>query len=98
MHETNGKLPSPESLALDALVWTISDSARAERLLGLTGLTPDRLRAGLSEAATQSAVLLFLESHEPDLLACADALGCAPGQLVAARQLLEGAIGAEMEV
>jgi len=34
-------------------------------------------------------VLRFLEGHEPDLIACADKLGVAPAQLVAAREQLE---------
>ena len=37
-----------------------------------------------------AAVLLFLENHEPDLIACAEALGVPPLRLVAARQELDG--------
>ena len=33
---------------------------------------------------------LVLEGHEPDLLACADALGVPPARLVSARAGLEG--------
>jgi hypothetical protein len=36
-----------------------------------------------------AAILGFLEAHEPDLLACADALGVKPAQLVEARRRLE---------
>jgi hypothetical protein len=81
--------PDPESLALSALAWTLADSDRAERLLALTGLTPDDLRERLGEPATLAAALGFLEAHEPDLVACADALGVAPGALVDARRSLE---------
>ena len=63
---------------------------RAERLLALTGLTPDSLRERIDEPAFLAAVLRFLESHEPDLLACASDMGVDPAALVAARRRLEG--------
>ena len=75
-------------LALRALGWVVSDTARAQRLLALTGLTPEGLRAGIGEAATQRAVLDFLCAHEPDLLAAAEALGLDPIELAAARDRL----------
>jgi GTP-sensing pleiotropic transcriptional regulator CodY len=81
--------PDAEALALAALGWTLSEESRAERLLALTGLTPDDLRARLGEPGLLAAVLGFLESHEPDLLACADALGITPSALVEARRRLE---------
>ncbi|MGJ3628682.1 DUF3572 family protein [Sphingomonas sp. MMS24-JH45] len=36
-----------------------------------------------------AAVLGFLEGHEPDLVACADALGTTPAALVRARHELD---------
>ncbi|WP_324749957.1 DUF3572 domain-containing protein [Sphingomonas sp. LY54] len=77
------------ALALSALGWTLSDGARAERLLALTGLTPDDLRTRIAEPSVLAATLAFLEAHEPDLLACAEAIGVKPAQIVAARSLLE---------
>ena len=77
------------SLALAALGWTLSEQARAERLLALTGLSPDDLRARLSDGALLGATLGFLEAHEPDLIACASAIGTSPEALVAARRRLE---------
>lgn len=79
------------ALALRALVWALAEPARAERLLALTGLTPEGLRAGADAPAVLAAVLGFLESHEPDLVACAAALGATPPALVAARARLEDA-------
>lgn len=73
-------------LALAALGWLLEDDSRAGRLLVLTGLTPDALRDGLGDRAVLAAVLDFLAAHEPDLLAAADALGVAPGDLAAAGQ------------
>ena len=80
-----------EATALAALGWTISDGNRAERLLGVTGLTPADLRARLGEPALLAAALAFLEAHEADLIACADAIGTTPAALVAARIALERA-------
>lgn len=71
-------------------MWILGDAMRAERLLALTGLTPETLRAGLGDRAMQAAILAFLEAHEPDLLACADELGVTPAMLVAARRTLAG--------
>ena len=79
-----------ETLALGALGWVLAEDARAERLLALTGLTPETLRARVQDRDFLAAVLRFLENHEPDLIACAEALGVPPLRLVAARQELEG--------
>jgi hypothetical protein len=78
----------PATLALGALGWVLGDGPRAERLLALTGLTPDDLRAGLHEPAVLGAVLDFLANHEADLVAAADALGVEPARLVQARAAL----------
>jgi hypothetical protein len=80
-----------EALALQALVWTLGDPARASRLLDLTGLDPSELRARAGDPSLLAATLGFLESHEPDLIACADALDVKPAALVAARARLEAA-------
>jgi len=73
---------------LAALVWVLEDERRAERLLTLSGLTPDQLRDGLTDAAVLSAVLDFLAAHEPDLLAAAEALAVPPERIVAAQRSL----------
>ncbi|HEX8667513.1 MAG TPA: DUF3572 domain-containing protein [Allosphingosinicella sp.] len=85
MVETN----DPDALALAALGWTLSDDSRAQRLLALTGLSPEELRGRLGDRSLLAAVLQFLEAHEPDLLACAEALRTDPSALVAARRELE---------
>lgn len=82
--ETRG----PQVLALEALGWVLTDGPRAERLLALTGLTPDILRDGLTERAVLGAVLEFLTNHEPDLVLAADALSTTPEALVAAHRSL----------
>lgn len=73
---------------MNALDWVLIDQDRAERFLSLTGLTPDDLRASIGEPATLCAVLDYLCSHEPDLLAAADSLAVTPETLVAARRTL----------
>ncbi|MEQ1688208.1 MAG: DUF3572 family protein [Sphingopyxis sp.] len=86
--------PSPirdsAALLLDALVWILSDSDRARRLLALTGLDPDDLRHRAGETATLVAIGRFLADHERDLVACAAALDSAPTALVTATQTLAG--------
>lgn len=77
------------ALALRALAWTLAEQTRADRLLALTGLDPQGLRARIGEPDVLAAVLKFLEAHEPDLVACAAALGVEPEALVAARWSLE---------
>ncbi len=68
---------------LAALAWTLAEPSRADRLLALTGLDPDGLRARVGEPALLAAVIAFLANHEPDLVACAAAIGLTPEQLVA---------------
>ena len=75
--------PDAELLGLQALAWTLGEQARAD------GLYPDDLRARAGEPAVLAAVLAYLEAYEPDLIACADALGVTPSALVAAHQMLE---------
>ena len=89
MRKADTNEADPEALALAALGWTLADEGRARRLLALTGLSPEALRGGLGEPATLAALLRFLEAHEPDLLASAEALGVPPAALVAARRSLE---------
>ena len=78
-----------EAVALHALTWAIAEPARAERLLALTGLVPADLRERIGDPSMYAAVLRFLEAHEPDLLACAKAIGRSPAHLVASRRHLE---------
>lgn len=76
------------NLALSALVWILQDEDRADRLLALTGLDADGIRARITEPALLEAVLGYLESYEPDLIACAKTLDVPPTALVLARERL----------
>jgi hypothetical protein len=66
----------------------LADGDRAERLLALTGLTPEILRDRLTDRSVLAAVLEYLEGHEPDMVLAADALNVAPERLAAARREL----------
>ncbi len=84
----NTDLKSADTLALAATAWVLQDSARAERLLDLTGLTPDALRSGLDDHTVLGSVLEFLANHEPDLIRAAEALAVTPEELIAAQKEL----------
>ena len=86
--ESKKAVPDPQTLALLALTWMMSDGPRAERLLAMTGLDPDMLRTEIDNPVILAAVLDHLANHEPDLLACADAIDCRPAALIDARQRL----------
>ena len=75
-------------ISLKSLAWVLADDKRANRFLGLTGLTPDQLRAGIGTREVQLAVLDFLCAHEPDLVAAADSLGLEPAAIASAREAL----------
>ena len=86
--------PTPnnaEALALAAMAATLSDERRARRFLDLTGLDAAELRerAMAGDRSLLTATIAFLENHEPDLIAVADAIGSSPAELVAARGVLE---------
>ena len=71
-----------------ALGWILQDEKRSQRLLDLTGLTPEGMRAAIGEPSLQAAVLDFLANYEPDLIAAGEALDMDPAQILAAREEL----------
>ena len=80
----------PLAVALAALAATLGDERRAQRFLDLTGIGTDELRRRADEPALLSALLRFLEAHEPDLLSVSEQIGLTPEALVEARRRLEG--------
>jgi hypothetical protein len=80
----------PYMVALSALAATLCDERRARRFLDLTGIETDELRARAGDPSLLSALIGFLEAHEPDLLAVSDAIGVKPAAIVAARRSLDG--------
>jgi len=81
----------PHALALAALAATLTDERRALRFLDLTGIGTEELRRRASEPRLLSALIGFLEAHEPDLLSVSEQIGVRPDALVAARRALEEA-------
>ena len=79
----------PHALALAALAETLTDERRARRFLDLTGIGTDELRACAGDPVLLSALIGFLEAHEPDLLAVAQGIGVTPETLVASRRFLD---------
>lgn len=77
-----------ETLALRALAYIAGDSVLGPRFLDLTGLDVAGLRASAGDPVLLAAALAFLESHEPSLVAAAQALDVAPGDLTAAHRVL----------
>ncbi len=84
-------LPADDAVtALMVLGWIVAEPARAQRFLDLTGQSADDVRTRADHPALWSAAMAFVMGHEPDLIACADQLGAAPGDLAAcARRLTE---------
>lgn len=78
----------PEMVALGVLAWVLQDERRAERLLSVTGLSADGLRAGVGDRAVLGAVMEFLMGHEPDLIDCAEYMGVRPESLARAAERL----------
>ena len=78
-----------QALALLALATAVSDERRARRFLDLTGIGTDELRARAGDPVLLAALIRFLEAHEPDLIAVAEAMDVAPQALVSARRELE---------
>ncbi len=88
--DPNGNAREPEIMGLQALGWILSDDSRARRLLALTGLDADQLRAHAGDRAVLASALDFLLAHEPDLVACAGALDVPPERLAStARELAQ---------
>jgi len=79
----------PHALALAALAATLTDERRAERFLSLTGIGTDELRRTADDRHLLSALISFLEAHEPDLLSVSEQIGVTPELLVGARRNLE---------
>ena len=79
----------PFAVGLAALAATLGDERRAQRFLDLTGIGVEELRQRAGDPSLLVALLIFLEAHEPDLVAVAEAIAIQPKALVAARRQLE---------
>ena len=81
---------SAEILGLQALGWLAEVPGALERLLGASGMDAGELKAAAGEPHVLGAILEFLLANEDLLLDfCADR-ALKPGQVHAARHVLEG--------
>jgi hypothetical protein len=80
----------PVTIGLSALAATLVDERRAQRFLALTGIETDELKRRANDPRLLAALIAFLEAHEPDLVAVAEAVGVEPAALCEARRELEG--------
>lgn len=87
-HNAGARDDDAETMALQVLVWALGDDDRRDRLLAMTGMTPDDLRARAGSRDLLSAVMGWLANHEPDLIAAASELNIRPEQLAATYQEL----------
>jgi hypothetical protein len=78
--DTNGE--DRAALAWRAIAWILSDDARAGRLIALTGVTAEDLRARIDDPALHEAVFAHLAAYQPDLISCAESIGADPALLV----------------
>ncbi len=84
-----------EIIALKALGYIVSDDVLRDRFVALTGLDSDTLRESLDQPGTFASILEFLVSHEPDLIAAAEAQDISPDMIVKAWRALGGGAGQE---
>ena len=83
-------LPDPETLALQALTFIVSDDDRRQRFLGLTGIEPGSLASLARDPAGLGAILDYLLGWEPLLLEFAEAQALPPESIAQARRKLPG--------
>ncbi len=79
-----------ETLAILAFSFLLEDDARRDRFLALTGVDPADLRAAVTRAEFQGAVLDYLSGDEDILAAFAAQAGIAPQEVERARAVLVG--------
>lgn len=80
-------------MAAEALTYLAADASRLERFMALSGLTLETLRASAREPGFPGAILDYLASDEPLLLAFAANAGHDPADVIRAREVLTGSPG-----
>jgi hypothetical protein len=82
-----------ETIALNMLTFLVSDRARAEAFLRVTGLEPADLRRGAGDAGFLAGVADYVLGDERLLVAFAADQGLAPDSLRQVRRALPGGDG-----
>ncbi|HET6379110.1 MAG TPA: DUF3572 domain-containing protein [Methylocella sp.] len=84
------ELDEAGAMAAEALTYLAADPPRLERFMALSGLTLGTLRAAAREPCFLGAILDYLASDEPLLLAFAASAGHDPADVMRARDMLSG--------
>jgi Protein of unknown function (DUF3572) len=82
---------SPETVALQALTYLVTDETLLDRFMALSGLSPNDLQSGATDPEFLAGVLDFFLGNEADLLAFCEAENIAPELPAKARMKLPGA-------
>lgn len=77
-----------EELALRTLSYIAGDEERLTRFMTTTGLTPDTIRSAAASPGFLAAVLDYVASDEPLLIALAQSLEVKPERIMEARRTL----------
>ena len=80
-----------EAIALQAFAFLAREDDLLMRFANLSGILPNDMRQAASEPGFLTGILDFFLSHEPDLLALAEAETIAPEQIATARMVLNPA-------
>ncbi|GHF29825.1 hypothetical protein GCM10017044_26390 [Kordiimonas sediminis] len=84
-----------QAIALQAIIFIVSEDDLQERFVALSGLDGDAIKARLTDNDFLVGVLDFLINFEPDLIACAEHLDTSPETLTSAWRALGGGQGQE---
>ena len=84
-----------QTIALRGIAFIFAEDALRDRFLALSGVDGMDIKTRIEDPAFLASTLEFLISHEPDLIACSDAIGETPEVLVRAWRALGGGEGQE---
>jgi hypothetical protein len=77
-----------ESVAISAFSYITADEERLSRFLAVSGLRPDTIRSAASSAGFFAAILDYVASDEPLLVALAKEMNTKPERIMEARWTL----------
>ena len=81
---------SASVIAIEAIVFIVTDETLCSRFMTLTGSDEDAIRAGINDTDFQAAALDFLLANEPDLITFCEANHIDPTAPLTAKHVLAG--------
>lgn len=84
------KKQTAENIALQAFAWLSSDPEIAGGFMGLSGASPEELRAGARNPEFLGFVLDYILSDDRYVVECAGAIDLRPEEIAMARHYLPG--------